>query len=132
MLTDLALTSDTDDLEERRKRVTLITLHMAKGLEWPVVFLTGLEDKVLPHERAFGEPGGLEEERRLCYVGMTRARELLYLTSVNVRHLFGKAHNLAPSQFLRDLPPELVELVELEGHRSEVVAARFRGRRRAG
>ncbi len=132
MLTDLALASDTDELDERGRRVTLITLHMAKGLEWPVVFLTGLEDRVLPHERAFTEAGGLEEERRLCYVGMTRARELLYLTAVGVRHLFGKAVRLAPSQFLRDLPPGSVELVELEGHRSHGVAARLRDRERAG
>jgi DNA helicase II / ATP-dependent DNA helicase PcrA len=125
-LTDLALMGDSDDLDERRRRVTLITLHMAKGLEWPVVYLTGLEDKVLPHERAFAEKGGLEEERRLCYVGMTRAQELLYLTAVNVRHLFGKAVNLSPSQFLGDLSPELLELVELDGHWSGTVAARFR------
>ncbi len=117
-LNDLALMGDTDDLDERRRRVTLITLHMAKGLEWPAVFLTGLEDKILPHERAFNEKGGLAEERRLCYVGMTRAQELLYLTSVGVRHLFGKAVELTPSQFLRDLPSPGVERVDLRSEKA--------------
>ena len=125
-LTDIALTSDTDEIDETRPRVTLITLHMAKGLEYPVVFLTGLEDKMLPHERAFAEERGLEEERRLCYVGITRARSRLYLTASNLRTLFGKAVNLAPSQFLYDIPGSMLQLVELEGHRSQGVAGHVR------
>jgi DNA helicase-2/ATP-dependent DNA helicase PcrA len=125
MLTDIALTADLDDLDESRQRVTLITLHMAKGLEFPVVFLTGLEDKLLPHERALAEPRGLEEERRLCYVGITRARSRLYLTVANVRTLFGKPVGLAPSQFLYDIPSALLQLVELEGHRSQGIVGHF-------
>ncbi|MDQ6919167.1 MAG: UvrD-helicase domain-containing protein [Candidatus Dormibacteraeota bacterium] len=125
MLTDIALTADLDDLDESRQRVTLITLHMAKGLEFPVVFLTGLEDKLLPHERAFAEPRRLEEERRLCYVGITRARSRLYLTVANVRTLFGKPVILAPSQFLYDIPSELLHLVELDGHRSQGMVRHF-------
>ena len=125
-LTDIALTSDTDDIDETRQRVTLITLHMAKGLEFPVVFLTGLEDKMLPHERAFAEKRGLEEERRLCYVGITRARSRLYMTVSNVRTLFGKAVNLAPSQFLYDIPGSMVQLVELDGHRSSGIVTHVR------
>lgn len=125
-LTDIALTSDTDSIDETRQRVTLITLHMAKGLEYPVVFLTGLEDKLLPHERAFSEARGLEEERRLCYVGITRARSRLYMTVANVRTLFGKAINLAPSQFLYDIPGSMVQLVELDDHRSGGIAAHLK------
>jgi len=98
---------------------------MAKGLEFPVVFLTGLEDKLLPHERAFAEPRGLEEERRLCYVGITRARSRLYLTVANLRTLFGKPVSLAPSQFLYDIPSELLHLVELDGHRSQGILGHF-------
>jgi DNA helicase-2/ATP-dependent DNA helicase PcrA len=127
MLTDIALTSGADDTEAR-ERVTLITLHMAKGLEYPVVFLTGLEDKMLPHERAFEEPGGLDEERRLCYVGITRAQRRLYLTVANVRTIFAKTVALASSQFLQDIPAGLLDVVELEGHRSHTLAARKRDR----
>jgi DNA helicase-2/ATP-dependent DNA helicase PcrA len=123
-LTDVALTSDADEVDGRRDRVTLITLHMAKGLEWPVVFLSGLEDKMLPHERAFEEQGGLEEERRLCYVGITRAQRRLYLTVSNVRTIFAKSVSLAASQFLYDIPPNLLELVALDGHRSHALTAR--------
>ena len=100
---------------------------MAKGLEFPVVFLTGLEDKMLPHERAFEEPGGLDEERRLCYVGITRAQRRLYLTASNVRTIFAKQVTLASSQFLHDIRPDLLEVVELEGHRSHALAGRIRG-----
>jgi len=99
---------------------------MVKGLEYPIVFLTGLEDKMLPHERAFEEPGGLDEERRLCYVGITRAQRRLYLTASNVRTIFAKTVALATSQFLHDIPPDQLELVELEGHRSLALANRVR------
>jgi len=125
LLTDIALTSGADDTDAR-ERVTLITLHMAKGLEYPVVFLTGLEDKMLPHERAFEEPGGLEEERRLCYVGITRAQRRLYLTVASVRTIFAKTVALASSQFLQDVPAGLLDLIELDGHRSPSVARRHR------
>jgi DNA helicase-2/ATP-dependent DNA helicase PcrA len=125
LLTDIALTSGADDTDAR-ERVTLITLHMAKGLEYTVVFLTGLEDKMLPHERAFEEPGGLEEERRLCYVGITRAQRRLYLTVASVRTIFAKTVALASSQFLQDVPRGLLDLVELDGHRSHTIAGRHR------
>ena len=124
-LTDIALTSGADDTDAR-ERVTLITLHMAKGLEYPIVFLTGMEDKMLPHERAFEEPGGLEEERRLCYVGITRAQRRLYLTVAGARTIFARTVALASSQFLQDVPAALLELVELEGHRAHGLARRFR------
>jgi DNA helicase-2/ATP-dependent DNA helicase PcrA len=126
-LTDIALTSGADEVDGRRERVTLITLHMAKGLEYPVVFLTGLEDKLLPHERAFEEPGGVAEERRLCYVGITRAQRRLYLTASSVRTIFARSVALASSQFLHDIRPDLLEVVELDGHRSHTLAARARG-----
>ena len=112
-LSDVALASDTDELDDTSDRVTLITLHMAKGLEWDSVFLTGLEEKTLPHERALNEKGGLEEERRLCYVGITRARRDLVLTSSRERTVFGKRLTLAPSRFLSRLRTELVETIEL-------------------
>jgi DNA helicase II / ATP-dependent DNA helicase PcrA len=126
LLTDVALTTDADEVDGRRDQVTLITLHMVKGLEFPVVFLTGLEDKLLPHERAFEELGGLEEERRLCYVGVTRARRRLYLTTANQRTIFARTVQLASSQFLHDVPGELLDLVAQEGHRSHTLAARVR------
>jgi DNA helicase-2/ATP-dependent DNA helicase PcrA len=127
LLTDVALTSGADDVDGGRERVTLITLHMAKGLEYPVVFLTGLEDKMLPHERAFEEAGGLAEERRLCYVGITRAQRRLFLTAASVRTIFAKSVALASSQFLQDVPPGLLELVQLDGHRSHALAKRLQG-----
>jgi DNA helicase II / ATP-dependent DNA helicase PcrA len=106
----VGLVADTDALEtgDDRSSVTLMTLHSAKGLEYPVVFLIGLEDGVFPHLRALGEPGELEEERRLAYVGITRARERLYLTSAWSRTIFGSTQYNPPSRFLDELPPELV------------------------
>ena len=106
-----ALVSATDDLSEEGGRVTLMTLHAAKGLEFKTVFLTGLEEGVFPHDRALGEPDDLEEERRLCYVGITRARERLYLTHTYVRTLFGSTRDSLPSRFLREIPDELCEEV---------------------
>jgi DNA helicase-2/ATP-dependent DNA helicase PcrA len=104
-----ALVAATDDLAEADGRVALMTLHAAKGLEFKAVFLTGMEEGIFPHDRALGEPDDLEEERRLCYVGITRARERLYLTSTWVRTIFGATRDSIASRFLREIPDALVE-----------------------
>ncbi|MBM4242288.1 MAG: ATP-dependent DNA helicase PcrA [Deltaproteobacteria bacterium] len=104
-----ALVSDLDDDEERRGAISLMTLHNSKGLEFPAVYLVGMEEGVFPHARALDE-GGLEEERRLCYVGMTRARERLVLTRARHRILFGASQNNPPSRFLREVPADLVRM----------------------
>jgi len=83
-------------------------LHTAKGLEFPAVFMVGLEDGIFPHFRSIGEPDELEEERRLCYVGITRARRRLYLSHAWVRNLWGTTSHNIPSRFLAEIPPELV------------------------
>ncbi len=108
-LESVALVSDIDDLEDDAGQVTLMTLHNAKGLEFPVVFLTGLEDGVFPHMRSLGEPDQLEEERRLCYVGITRAKQQLYVTHAWSRNLFGSGHYNPPSRFLGELPKHLLK-----------------------
>jgi DNA helicase-2/ATP-dependent DNA helicase PcrA len=89
--------------------VTLITLHAAKGLEFPVVFLAGMEEGVLPHIRSFDDPRQMEEERRLAYVGITRAEDVLYLTRSYRRFAMGGASTNPPSRFLADIPPELTK-----------------------
>ena len=88
-----------------------MTLHTAKGLEYPVVFLTGMEDGVFPHTRSLGDPDELEEERRLCYVGITRARERLYLCHAWSRMLFGATDYYPPSRFLSEIPEELMHVL---------------------
>jgi DNA helicase-2/ATP-dependent DNA helicase PcrA len=103
-LEDAALIMDIDAYDEKADAVTLITLHAAKGLEFPVVFIVGMEEGLLPHMRSYDDPAQMEEERRLCYVGMTRAEERLYLVRA-FRRTFG-GHN-PPSRFLADIPPEL-------------------------
>jgi DNA helicase-2/ATP-dependent DNA helicase PcrA len=103
-----ALVSATDDLDEHDGRVSLMTLHAAKGLEFQAVFLTGLEEGIFPHDRTLSDPDDLEEERRLCYVGITRARERLYLTSTWYRTLFGQGRDSIPSRFLKEIPESLV------------------------
>lgn len=108
-LEEIALISDLDEIEEQANAVTLMTLHSAKGLEFPVVFLTGLEEGIFPHSRALFEPQELEEERRLMYVGITRAMNHLYLLHAKQRMLFGEFKQNAPSQFLVDIPENLVE-----------------------
>jgi DNA helicase-2/ATP-dependent DNA helicase PcrA len=108
-LEDTALVSDVDSLEEDKPGLTLITLHMVKGLEFPVVFMVGMEEGLLPHMRAIEEPGGVDEERRLCYVGMTRAMRRLYLFHAFRRHLFGVANLNMPSRFLAELPEAIIE-----------------------
>ncbi len=103
-----ALVAATDDLDEGDGRVSLMTLHAAKGLEFRAVFLTGMEEGIFPHDRALAEPDELEEERRLCYVGITRARERLYLTHTWVRTLFGQTRDSLQSRFVKEIPDELV------------------------
>ena len=102
-LEEVALISDIDSLDTASDAVTLMTLHAAKGLEFPVVFMIGMEEGVFPHSRALYEPDEMEEERRLCYVGMTRAREELYLTSASSRMLYGSTQHNPPSRFLADV-----------------------------
>jgi DNA helicase-2/ATP-dependent DNA helicase PcrA len=108
-LESVSLVSDQDEIDDRAGAVTLMTLHNAKGLEYPIVFLTGLEDGVFPHVRSLGEPAELEEERRLCYVGVTRARERLYLTRAWSRNLWGGTNYNPPSRFLKEIPEDLIE-----------------------
>lgn len=113
-LTDLALIADIDSLgddeeEEVKDAVVLMTMHSAKGLEFPTVFILGLEEGVFPHSRAFQDEEELEEERRLAYVGITRAEKQLFLTSARMRTLFGRTTSNAPSRFLREIPEELLE-----------------------
>jgi DNA helicase II / ATP-dependent DNA helicase PcrA len=108
-LVDQSLVSDVDDLDYGEESVTLLTLHAAKGLEFPIVFITGVEEGMLPHIRAFDEPEGMTEERRLLYVGITRAEDRLFLTHSFRRSMYGNSHNNAPSRFLADLPSELVD-----------------------
>lgn len=103
--------------------VQLMSLHAAKGLEFPVVFLTGLEEGLFPHQRSVDEPGKLEEERRLCYVGMTRAMKSLFITYAENRRLHGQEHYTTPSRFLSELPPECVEEVRAKPRHSTFSAS---------
>jgi DNA helicase-2/ATP-dependent DNA helicase PcrA len=108
-LESTALVADIDEWEEGAGAVTLMTLHTAKGLEFPAVFIVGLEDGVFPHMRSLGDPGELEEERRLAYVGITRAQDRLYLSSAWSRMLFGGSNYNPPSRFLTEIPDGLME-----------------------
>ena len=99
-----------DEYDAEQSAVTLMTLHSAKGLEFPVVFMTGMEENVFPHVRSLGDPDQLDEERRLCYVGITRARERLYLCHAWCRNLFGSTQYNPASRFLAEVPEELVRL----------------------
>jgi len=108
-LEDVALVSDVDNLREETDAATLLTLHMAKGLEFDTVFIIGLEEGILPHSRSLEEPDEMEEERRLCYVGMTRAKQRLYLVHTFRRARFGIQGVCEPSRFLRDIPARLVQ-----------------------
>ena len=107
-LESTALVAATDVIDDG-ENVSLMTLHSAKGLEFRVVFLTGMEEGIFPHAQSLSEPDELEEERRLCYVGVTRARERLYLTHSWSRLLFGSIQQSFPSRFLKEIPEELVE-----------------------
>jgi DNA helicase-2/ATP-dependent DNA helicase PcrA len=107
-LEKVSLVSDVDELNEKVDATTLITLHQAKGLEFPVVFIVGMEEGLLPHRRSMEDPDELEEERRLCYVGVTRAQQRVYLLHTYHRNLFGNSSATLPSRFLQDIPKQLI------------------------
>jgi DNA helicase-2/ATP-dependent DNA helicase PcrA len=110
----VALLTDVDEgMKDARGKVTLMTLHMAKGLEFPVVLIAGMEEGVFPHARAYTDPEELEEERRLCYVGMTRAKRRLFLTAAVQRRLYGGESFNLPSRFLDEIAPELLQRVNV-------------------
>ena len=109
-LEGVALVSDVDGLEDNVDAVTLITLHQAKGLEFPVVFIVGMEDGLLPHFKSFDDPTQMEEERRLCYVGVTRAKQKVYLVRAFRRSLMGSSTVNKPSRFLNDIPRHLISV----------------------
>lgn len=145
-LTDLALIADIDALDDEEEEsddgdgvkksnaVTLMTLHSAKGLEFPVVFIAGMEEGVFPHSRTFEDEEELEEERRLAYVGITRAEQKLYLTCATRRMLFGRTTSNAPSRFLREIPDEVKEDMSPDRGRaiSDSVWSSSSGRRGVG
>ena len=126
-LESTALVADIDEWDEGAGAVTLMTLHTAKGLEFPAVFITGMEDGVFPHMRSLGDPEELEEERRLAYVGITRAQDRLYLTSAWSRMLFGGSSYNPPSRFLKELPDELMTKAGKRQRRSPVDRAAAAG-----
>ena len=130
-LEQVGLVSDTDQLDDEDSAVVLMTLHSAKGLEYPAVFLVGMEDGVFPHMRSMGEPDELEEERRLAYVGLTRAQQRLHLTHAWSRMLYGSTQYNPPSRFLDEIPAELVESIEgnRRGSRRAAGSSRWEGGR---
>ncbi|MAP63914.1 MAG: ATP-dependent DNA helicase PcrA [Microbacterium sp.] len=138
-LTEVALVADADDLDDASGSVSLMTLHTAKGLEYDAVFLTGVEEDLIPHRISAGEPGGPQEERRLLYVGITRARKRLYLSLAMTRAQFGEVTVAMPSRFLQEIPAELLhwrqspgDVNSRGGTRSRALNARGRSSRGGG
>ena len=109
-LEEISLVADIEEHRNVSNAITLMTLHSAKGLEFKVVFIVGMEDGLFPHQNSFVEKGGLEEERRLCYVGITRAKERLYLSNARKRMLYGKENLTMPSRFLKEIPEDYIEV----------------------
>lgn len=107
-LEEVALLQETDKLKASANAVTLMTVHSSKGLEFPVVFIVGMEEGLFPHSRSIFEPHELEEERRLCYVAITRAKERLYATFTKYRHIFGSTQANLPSRFIREMPQDIL------------------------
>ncbi|MEY4349172.1 MAG: hypothetical protein RL719_469 [Actinomycetota bacterium] len=108
-LNEVALVAAADDLDDESGTVSLMTLHTAKGLEFPIVFLAGLEEGLLPHKMSFTVPGGMQEERRLFYVGITRAKQKLYLSLAMTRSLYGESDSTMPSRYLQEIPQHLID-----------------------
>ncbi len=137
-LEHVALVSDVDVMDDDARAVTLMTLHSAKGLEFPVVFIMGMEEGIFPHSRSMWDAGELEEERRLCYVGMTRAQRHLYLVCARSRRIFGQTMNAVPSRFLDEVPEHLVEDLnerydkELHEARAQLMQRNARERQETG
>ena len=111
-LAHVALVSDIDDTELDEDAITLMTLHSSKGLEFPVVFLVGMEEGLFPHVRTLMDETEIEEERRLCYVGITRAKEKLFLSSTKMRTIYGNTVTYPPSRFLQEIPARLVKTIK--------------------
>lgn len=124
-LEQVALVNDVDSFEQVDSKVTLMTLHSAKGLEFPVVFLAGLEEGLFPHSRTLMNPEEIEEERRLCYVGITRAERELYVSNATTRTVFGKTAGYLPSRFLKEIPQELIEELWAKAKRPEMTERRI-------
>ncbi len=124
-LNQVALVSDVDTANMEDDRVTLMTLHSAKGLEFPVVFLVGMEEGIFPHARTLLEPKEIEEERRTCYVGITRAERRLYLSYALERTLYGKSNIYPPSRFLAEIPETYMEKARVGGQNAFAPAAHF-------
>lgn len=118
-LTQISLVSDIDSMDNIANNVTLMTLHSAKGLEYPVIFLAGLDEGIFPHQRSLELPSEMEEERRLMYVGVTRAEEKLVITSAKRRQLWGEYKYYNPSRFIEEIPRRLLNVLSFEGSTSE-------------
>ncbi|HHW03236.1 MAG TPA: DNA helicase PcrA [Thermoanaerobacterales bacterium] len=128
-LAETALLSDVDELSDKEQAVVLMTLHSAKGLEFPAVFLAGMDEGIFPHSRSMLDDDELEEERRLCYVGITRAKKLLYITRAWRRNLYGNTSFYSPSRFIDEIPPELLEEMTpgVQGNELKAAASEDRG-----
>jgi DNA helicase-2/ATP-dependent DNA helicase PcrA len=131
-LDQVALISDLDKYENREDRVSLMTVHSAKGLEFPIVFLVGMEERIFPHASSSRDEAGLEEERRLCYVAMTRAMEHLFLTCAAERFRYGDRTYQTPSRFLTEIPEELIETLGTAGRGGRSRAGAQSGGRSGG
>jgi DNA helicase-2/ATP-dependent DNA helicase PcrA len=108
-LDQVSLVADVDKLEDKRNCVTLMTMHNAKGLEYPIVFITGMEEGLFPHNNSIEQDDEVQEERRLCYVGLTRAMDILYLTGAACRYVYGTPQWRAPSRFLSEIPKDMIQ-----------------------
>lgn len=124
-LEQIALINDVDNFEESDSEVTLMTLHAAKGLEFPVVFLAGMEEGIFPHTRTLANPEEIEEERRLCYVGITRAEKKLYLSHARLRSVFGRTVGYPESRFLHEIPEVLVDRIRAKKRTAEVTSTQI-------